>query len=1067
MPKTRLGIDIGTNSIGWFLYSLSESKGGGVKIDGVVDAGVRIFASGRDPQSYTSLNEDRRKARMARRQRDRYLQRRNQLVQSLAKFGLFPSTTENGEFVPDYITGKALAKLDPWQLRAEAAEKRLPPFHVGRAIFHLNQRRGFKSNRIIDKGKDDGPVKDSVKQFRAQLGGKTVGQFLWERKCAGESVRARRVIVKEVVDGKNKIVSDSYKFYPERAMIADEFHAIWDEQAKHHPDIFTEDAREQIGGKKGDENPNGAIFRQRPLKPPIVGKCRYLPKEERAPRALPSFQRFRILKEANNLRYYDIGGEEKKLPSEVRTEIIRKLTSQKSMSFGKMKQILRQYDKRVHEFNFEDNKRKGFEGDETNAVLGEIIGDRWNAVSLAERDELVDLLLSDKGDDEAARTLAKKWRINEKQAHACIDKSIHLPSGRGSLSRCAIYKMLPHLESGLGEYEAAREAGFSLEPHDKSAKLAAQLSHYTQSLSDHCLPRKHGNKDDIRIPNPTVHIALNQFRWVINDLIRRFGKPSEFVVELARDLPHGKIRRDEEKTKQRENEKNNKTRRELLKQEGLPATPDNMLRLRLWEELGDKNNRRCVFCGDVQFSVRRLFSHETHIEHILPRSRTLDDSPLNKTLSCGNCNRDKGNQSPDEKWRDDEERYAGILSRAKNFPERKRMRFQRGAMERFLDNRDFLDRQLVETRYIGRLARRYLEEISPRESIWVIPGRLTKLLRENSWGLNTILAEKKDLHERQEAYKILQDENASLEKRKEAAHREHEAMRRIGRKNRNDHRHHAVDAAVIGATTRAILKKFADAAGKAEESQLEEISAPNEPMPGFHNTVTEAIGRIIVSHKPRRHRERKLHDATAYGIVHDADKKEGIYKRAVVHQGVVKNLTVIPIADRAGNVYKAYRGDSNWAYEIYAAKNGKWGGEVIATFNANQQATDKSGKTYYSFVPEWRQKNPTARLVMRIHNDDMLAFEEKGKTRIVRVKEIGKGGVSFAEHCEANVDQRNRKRKKANKEGHGTIGMLQIESKSAASLQKSNGRKIHISPAGLVYDPGPPNDKKPNDRAHS
>ena len=57
----RLGLDIGTNSIGWWLYDTD-----GNRITEVIDGGVRIFSDGRDPKSGASLAVDRRAARSMR-----------------------------------------------------------------------------------------------------------------------------------------------------------------------------------------------------------------------------------------------------------------------------------------------------------------------------------------------------------------------------------------------------------------------------------------------------------------------------------------------------------------------------------------------------------------------------------------------------------------------------------------------------------------------------------------------------------------------------------------------------------------------------------------------------------------------------------------------------------------------------------------------------------------------------------------------------------------------------------------------------------------------------------------
>src|SRR3546814_15897975 len=78
---TRLGLDIGTNSIGWCLFDGNTIR----------DIGVRIFSDGRDPTSGASLAVDRRNARAMRRRRDRYVRRRSALLPALVETGLMPS----------------------------------------------------------------------------------------------------------------------------------------------------------------------------------------------------------------------------------------------------------------------------------------------------------------------------------------------------------------------------------------------------------------------------------------------------------------------------------------------------------------------------------------------------------------------------------------------------------------------------------------------------------------------------------------------------------------------------------------------------------------------------------------------------------------------------------------------------------------------------------------------------------------------------------------------------------------------------------------------------------------
>ena len=131
--RYRLGLDVGTNSLGWWIWE--ENSDGEVVHS--VDGGVRVFSDGRNPKDKTSLARKRRVPRSMRRRRDRYLKRRARLMDDLIGMDLMP---------PDEAERKELEPLDPYRLRARALDGPLAPYELGRALFHLNQRRGFKSN---------------------------------------------------------------------------------------------------------------------------------------------------------------------------------------------------------------------------------------------------------------------------------------------------------------------------------------------------------------------------------------------------------------------------------------------------------------------------------------------------------------------------------------------------------------------------------------------------------------------------------------------------------------------------------------------------------------------------------------------------------------------------------------------------------------------------------------------------------------------------------------------------------------------------------------------------------
>ena len=59
--------------------------------------------------------------------------------------------------------------------------KKITPHQLGRAIFHLHQRRGFKSNRKTDRADgDSGKVYEATKRTREKLeadGARTLGEL--------------------------------------------------------------------------------------------------------------------------------------------------------------------------------------------------------------------------------------------------------------------------------------------------------------------------------------------------------------------------------------------------------------------------------------------------------------------------------------------------------------------------------------------------------------------------------------------------------------------------------------------------------------------------------------------------------------------------------------------------------------------------------------------------------------------------------------------------------------------------------------------------------------------------
>jgi CRISPR-associated endonuclease Csn1 len=272
-----------------------------------------------------------------------------------------------------------------------------------------------------------------------------------------------------------------------------------------------------------------------------------------------------------------------------------------------------------------------------------------------------------------------------------------------------------------------------------------------------------------------------------------------------------------------------------------------------------------------------------------------------------------------------------------------------------------------------------------------------------------------------------------------------------GEKNRNDHRHHAVDACVIAVTDQGLLNRFAQASASAREKQLNRL-VETMPLPWdtYRDHVQRAIDHIWVSHKPDHGHEGAMHNDTAYGLLGGGKVQvrktlDGVRTREIAA------LKVIEFADAHATArhgllpngeprpYKGYKGDSNYCMEIVRNDKGKWEGEVVSTFEA-YQLVRQHGLARLRHPALSVSGKP---LMMRLMKDDCLKMTVDGVTDLYRVCWIRTDTrLAFAKINEANVDARDRD-KSSN---------FSYLVKSASVLKSMAAQGIVISPIGLVTD---------------
>ncbi len=1065
MVNWRLGIDLETNSLGWAALKLNEDS----KPEGILAAGARIFANGREPKSGASLAVNRRDARAMRRRRDRLKQRQRALMKYLVADGLFPT---------DPAERESLGSLDPFALRARALDEVLSLAHLGRAIWHLNQRRGFKSNRKTDRlNEDTGKIASGIGRLKDAIlnsGARTFGEWLHYRRQPTETLPEglpvrTRLRLEDGADAKG----NGYDFYPSRALLEEEFELIWDAQAPHYPGVLTPDVHDRLFE---------IIFHQRPLKSQSIGTCTFGNGETRLPKAHPLFQRRRLLEEVNALKILRTGEMAQRLNPEQRDLLVRKLKDKAEVSFETLRKIIKLEDDA--RFNKESENRTKLRGDEVAAVMSgkTRFGKLWVRFSLDEQWTIIERLEFAESDDDVAGFcdwIIERYGVSREAAKAIT--SARLPRGYGRFGESVTRELIDALtyqrdaDDRVIVYSEAVERIGRHHSDFRTGQIHDCLPYYGAVLDRHLMPGT-GNPDHPddqrlgRLTNPTVHIGLNQLRRTVNRLIERFGSPAEIAIELAREL---KLTDDEKKRVNRKNNENRlaaERRSAKLEKIGQLDSGANRALLRLWEELNPENvlDRRCIYSGE-QISIERLFSGEVEVDHILPFAATLDDSNANKLVCIREANRFKRRRSPWEAWGDTPQ-WSEIAERALRFPKDKSWRFEPDAMTRFSTEGGFLARQLVDTQYLARLAREYLASLFPGTGegsgkVWVSPGRLTEMVRRKL-GLNDLLPDYN--------YTGVVDQP----------------------KNRLDHRHHAIDATVIAIIDKGMLNAIARASGQEGREGRERIHIP-APWEDFREDLAEVVRGIVVSHRPdhgtaghgNNSTAGRLHNDTAYGLtgetdakgnllvvrrkplgslkpadiaaVRDPDLRAALFRstdglsgksfdhalarfaklgppqfRGIRRVRVTEPLSVIPIRDAAGRVYKGYKGDSNYKYDVWHMPDGEWRSDVVSMFDAHQ-----SGKR--------PRPHPAAKRVLSLHQDDIIALQpEGGELRLMRVVKFSQNGrITLAPPNEAG----DLKRRDAASNHYDPFRYIV---RTAGGLKLARARKVGVDEIGRVRDPG-------------
>lgn len=813
MVEKILGIDLGIASLGWAVVEHDAENDANNKI---IDCGVRLFTAAETPKEKESPNKARRDARGIRRVLNRRRVRMNEIKRLFIASGLIGSDDLDEDCGMFHSKQN---RTDVWELRYEALRRILSGNELARVLIHIAKHRGYKFLGDDETDEDSGRVKKAGTELKEKFsvaGCKTVGEWMWDTKR----------------NGKKRNRTGDYEFSIHRDLLDLEVTEIFKAQQNFQNTFATNELQNSY-------KEIAFFVKEPPSVENMVGNCTYLSGEKRAPKSSITAERFVALGKFFNTIVLDSEGREQKIV-ELKSieELMDFAVSKEKLEFKHLRKFLDINENQTFKgLAYKGKPKKPKKGEEANAGAWEF--DKADAekktwINLkghtkfkeALYDEFVNFIADADKADEVAKILT--YHKSEKQ------KAEQLGKLGLEAKQIEVLSKISFTDFNMLSIKAMRIL------NDLMAQNCVRYDEALRyALENELLPKSKNDKSellpplkdtDIAILNPTVIRAFAQFRKVANALVRKYGSFDKVHFELAREV-NTKDQIKQIKDGQGKNEKERKEVAEWLNEyfdgQNIAANRKNILKKRLYND----QDGRCVYTGEV-IMLERLFDEGyCEIDHILPRSRSADDSYANKALCLSSANQEKTNKTPYE-WLGDTAKWNAFESRINTSLNRAKM--GRGKVERLIkknfdenSEKEFLERNLNDTKYMAKAIKTYCEKYwklshdDDKLRIQVRNGKLTSELR-GRWIEGFM-------------------------------------------KDRSVHTHHALDAIVIAFSTQSMVQRLSRFYATKESGGKKEKPVFKPPFESFRHAVEEAlqlekvekikdgveVSRLLISRPPR------------------------------------------------------------------------------------------------------------------------------------------------------------------------------------------------------------------------
>lgn len=736
----RLGLDVGIKSVGWCVLECDEN-GEPIQINAL---NSRIFDAAEQPKTGASLAEPRRNARGLRRR----IRRKSFRLERIRK--LF---SENGielfETQDDLICLKDEYKnLDVVKLRSDALDKKLTEAEFARVLYSLARHRGFKSNkREGAKDSDEGKLLSSIRESEEEM------------RESGMRTRGEQLYKKYLMEGKpvhNK--GGDYSMCVSRDILVKEIELLFEKQKEFGNNFATDENKEKyldifLSQRNFDEGPGkGSQY----TGSHDVKKCEIYRDEDVAAKGTYTSEWATIYQKINNLSII-CGGDRRRLSNEERqiaVELAKKVDKVSYKAFRKAIKLDDDY--RFSALNYSEKKKsdkKKNEGEAKSDVVE--INDVVDSLACEDKgdfitaknsnkivkalndnlksdveliDEIAEICTKYKSENLFRSAIAESKIIGGRLDEETIEKLSKIDmKGYGHLSLHVLREILPYLEEGMVYSDAMQKAGHNHSEHNFEKQKFLGTKEVYDAIGG--------------VTSPVVKRALSQTVKVIDAVIRQYGSPYAINIELARDMSMTKDERDKLK---KENDaraaKNEAIRENIAKLNAMPNST-NVLKYKLYEE----QDHKCAYSMET-LDINHLFEDGYYeIDHIIPYSRSFDDSFNNKVLVLKRENQNKRNSTPVEYFERIGRDYDEVLAFWKAVYQKRNRKKLEFLQKKEINESEWKNRALNDTRYASRMLANLIKDylLFDEKSkdkygrVETVKGAITSYLRR-FWGVQKI-----------------------------------------------------------------------------------------------------------------------------------------------------------------------------------------------------------------------------------------------------------------------------------------------------------------------------------------